>query len=177
MIEVMIDFETFGSGTTAVVVQIGAAYFNRETGEVGKKFKCNVDASSYIGRGFGKIDPDTVYWWLSKSQEARESILADPKLGFIEAFAQLNDFLSDAQKVWCHATFDFPILQETLKATKNRMRCKWSAARDIRTLIDLSGYDYGAHPRSGTHHDALDDCLHQIAYCVAAIKKLKGVSV
>ena len=35
MHEVMLDLETFGTGVHSVIVQIGAVYFDRHTGETG----------------------------------------------------------------------------------------------------------------------------------------------
>ena len=43
MKDVMIDFETLGNSNNAVVVQIGACYFDRKTGEIGYKFETNID--------------------------------------------------------------------------------------------------------------------------------------
>lgn len=171
MNNVMIDFETFGNGKNAAVVQIGACYFNPETGEIGKKFKINVDAES-AQRSGADIDASTVYWWLSQSHEARMSILAEGRTPITAAFIEFNDFLKDAYEIWSHATFDFVILQETLKRLNIQPTFSHRYSRDIRTLMAMSGYKH-PNKQTGVAHDALADCLFQVEYCVAAMNKMK----
>lgn len=173
MKDVMLDFETFGNGKRACIVQIGAAYFDRTTGEVGKTFKRNVDARSSVQSG-GEIDPDTVYWWLSQDKAAQTAITSGELHPLRTAMLELNQFLQHAEAVWSHATFDFVILQETLKMLYIPPSFPYRAARDIRTLVDMAGVrTKKGRVREGVHHDALDDCIFQVAYCVEAMRKLE----
>lgn len=172
MREVMLDFEAFGNGPDACVVQIGACYFDRDTGEIGETSSINVDAQSGVARG-AKIDASTVYWWLSQSAEAIKTI-KDNAVDVEEAFNRLNYFLKDADTIWSHATFDFVILQETLKRLNIKPRYSYRAARDIRTLMDLSGISPKNFTHDGIAHNGLDDCVYQVKYTVAALKALKG---
>lgn len=177
MKDVMLDFETLGTGKDACVIQVGACYFDRKTGEIGKCFKENIDARTAVSSG-AVIDADTVYWWLAQSPAAVTSITTGPLRNITNVFNELNVFLSQAEAIWSHATFDYTILQ----ATNRRLDIKptyqgYRSARDIRTLIDLAKLDIksGEFVREGTYHDALDDCRFQVKYCVAALNKL-GVS-
>ncbi len=43
MRDCMIDFETLGTGPDAAIIQVGACYFDRVTGEIGATFKRNFD--------------------------------------------------------------------------------------------------------------------------------------
>lgn len=167
----MIDFETIGNGKNACVVQIGACEFNPLTGEILSGVSYNVDAESAIESG-AEMDASTVYWWLSQSKEAIASILASPRLPIHGAFTALNIFLADAQTIWSHATFDFVILTETLKRLKIEPKFHYKAARDIRTLMDLSGVSTKDLKREGVHHNGLDDAMFQVKYCVMAMRKL-----
>lgn len=169
----MIDLETFGVNKSAVIVQIGACYFNEVTGEIGDAIKINVDPVSGVKAGC-RMDAQTVCWWMNQSDEARKSILADPKSNIHDAMNQLNNFLSGAKHIWSHATFDFVIVQEVLTLLGIPPKFQYKAARDIRTLSHLSGNKKFDGVRTGTHHDALDDCLHQVKYCVEAMNRLKG---
>lgn len=174
MKDLMVDLETFGNGKNACIVQIGACYFSRHTGAIGETFKINVDARSSVKTG-AEMDADTVYWWLSQSREAIDSITetANGRLSDLHfAMGEFSGFASKAENIWSHATFDFVILQETYKRLGVKPSFSHRAARDIRTLMDLSGVDAKALPRSGTHHDALDDCLHQVKYCCQAFHKI-----
>lgn len=170
--DVMIDLETFGNGKVSCITQIGAVYFDRYTGEIGDKFKVNVDAVSAVRAG-AQMDPDTVYWWMSQSPEAIASVISEPREDFRKSILLLNEFLNVPDiKIWSHATFDFVIVQESFKLLGIKTLFPYRAARDIRTLMDLAGIDPKSFQRENLHHDALDDCLHQIKYCVAALRKL-----
>ena len=172
----MLDFETFGNGKYAAIAQIGACYFDRLTGEIGKTFKMNVDAATSTDCG-AEIDASAVYFWLEQSAEARKSLLEEPRVTIYNALTELNSFLESGTTIWSHATFDFVILTESLKRLKIDPKFSYRAARDIRTLMDLVGFDLKKFGRTGVHHDALDDCLHQVKYCVEAfriIEKRRG---
>lgn len=173
-IDLMVDLETLATGPDACVVQIGACYFDRYTGEVGETFKANILPTS---PGNGRIDGNTVQWWMGQSEAARASIFAAPQQPCQQVMEQFQKFASRANAIWSHATFDFVIVQETLKRCGLRT-FNYKFARDIRTLVDLGAYNkpFEKSPaREGTHHDALDDAKFQVLYCVEAFKRLGGV--
>jgi|ERR1019366_1448477 hypothetical protein len=170
MKDVMLDFETFGNGKNAAVCQVGAVFFDRKTGALGKEFFCNIDARSTVKSG-GEIDADTVYWWLDQKQEARDA-LKGQQFDINVVFKDLNEFLGNADAIWSHATFDFVILQETMKRLGIKPKYSYRSARDLRTLNDLAPKDTDAGPFAGTPHNALDDCRNQIKYCVAALNRI-----
>jgi hypothetical protein len=172
MKDVMLDLETLGNGKNKCIVQIGACYFDRETGDIGETFKVNVDARSHVKHG-GELDPDTVYWWLSQSKEAQNSITADPKIDIVEAFNSLNDFLKPAKAIWSHATFDFVTVQETFKQLSIKPLFHYRVARDLRTIVDIGKINIKDQVRESLHHDALEDCKFQVKYCVAALNNVK----
>lgn len=169
MRDVMIDLETFGNGRHAMPVQLGGVFFDRETGELGHQFKRNIDAST--AKAFCDIDASTVYWWLEQDGPARASILAQPRCDFRKAMKEFREFLNPAECVWSHATFDFVIVQESLKALGLKT-LYYRSARDIRTLVDLSAIDTKMFIQNGVAHDALDDAKFQVKYCVEALKAL-----
>lgn len=172
MTDVMIDFETFGNGKDACLCQIGACYFDRKTGAIGATMKINVDARTSQRSG-AALDADTVYWWLQQSPAAIASIVEGPHVHIDDAIAQLNHFLAGAEAIWSHATFDFSILQETVKRLAIKPEFKYKAARDIRTLNDLAGIPKDQWPkREGVHHDALADAIFQAGYVTMMLKKL-----
>ncbi len=172
MKDVMLDIETLGNGKNKCICQIGACYFNRETGEIGETFKVNVDAQSHVKYG-GELDAQTVYWWLGQSRAAQDSIISEPRVDIIEAFNKLNTFLTPAKAIWSHATFDFVAIQETFKQLDIKPSFHYRVARDLRTLVDLGKTTISNLLREGTHHDALEDCKFQVKYCVASLNKIK----
>ena len=173
MKDVMLDLETLGNGKDKCICQIGACYFDRDTGEIGETLKINVDAATHEKYG-AKLDASTVYWWLSQSKEAQASILANPKEDIVSAMNKLNTFLAGAKCIWSHATFDFVTITDTFKQLSIKPLFNYRAARDIRTLVDFGKVTVDKQLREGIHHDALDDCKFQVKYCVAALNKVKA---
>ncbi len=171
MTDVMLDLETLGNGKNKCIIQIGACYFNRVTGEVGNTFKVNVDAGTHVARG-AQLDASTVYWWLSQSREAIDSVTAEPRLDIMDAMNQLNFFLSPAKAIWSHATFDFVAIQETFSQLGIKPLFHYRTARDLRTIVDAGKVTVKKQIRVGTHHDALDDCKFQVTYCVLALNNI-----
>jgi hypothetical protein len=168
MKDVMLDVETLGTKSTAAIIQIGACYFDRETGEIGDKFKCNIIPDLKLFTA----DWDTIKWWLLQSDEARLSVTGDA-VRVDTAVRDLYDFLDrDDICMWSHATFDAPIVENMFNSMGLKSPVRYSRMRDIRTLMDIAEHR-SEKERSGVHHDALDDCLFQVSYCVEALKKLK----
>lgn len=167
----MVDLETLDTDANACIIQIGACFFDRHTGEIGETFEFNVDAKS---PGNGTLNADTVYWWLSQSKEAQNSVLAEPKVSLERMLNEFNDFAQGAKCIWSHATFDYVIIMQAFKRLGIKTKFRYTVARDIRTLVDLSHITFSKTPREGLHHNGLADAKHQVKYCVAAINKIKG---
>ncbi len=171
--DVMIDFETLGNGKDKCVCQVGAVYFDKTTGDLGKEIKLNIDAASHVRAG-GKIDAETVYWWLKQSQEARDSIASSDRLPIEQAFVQLNEFLVEAKRIWSHATFDFVTLIDTMKQLNIKPSFSYKSGLDLRTLVYLAGdVSVDNTTREGIHHDGLADAKHQVKYAVKAMNRIK----
>ncbi len=163
----MLDIEAFGGGDkTAMVVQLGACNFEKTL-----LFCVNIDARDAQKNG-AIADADTIYWWLKQDDHARMSI---GRIGETEfnAFTQLNEFLSHADEIWSHATYDFVVVMAIMKRLEIKPKFRYTAARDIRTLLAISGLEKDKNEvRTGVHHNALDDCLYQVDYCKKAFERM-----
>lgn len=171
MKDLMLDIETLGNTPNAVIVQIAAAYFDRETGEVGLVFNENINIESSMSEGF-EVSPNTIRWWLNQPSEVINSVFSDIGEDIYSVLRHFMSFANQAETIWSHATFDFVIVNNALRRLGMK-QLPYQVARDIRTLVDLTGFDYKDFPREGTHHNALDDVMHQIKYCVAAMRELR----
>lgn len=171
MKDIMLDLETLGTRHDAMIIQIGACYFDRETGEIGRAFSVNIDPKGYEDKF--TIDYGTIAWWFQQSDAARRAVMGNT-LSLEEALRILGDFFFDPSDVciWSHATFDMPILANAFNIVGIKNRLPFRNARDIRTLMDLAGPS-APMSRDGIHHNALDDCKYQVEYCVQAMQKLK----
>lgn len=172
MKDMMLDIEAMGTGNNAAIIQIAACYFDRKTGKIGDKFKVNIDLNSSIDVGLS-VNADTICWWLEQSDEARKSILKKPRVKIKTALNDFKSFSKKAKNIWSHSPYDFTIICSALIACGFKP-LNYRYARDIRTLTDLGKKGKNDFKREGTHHDALDDCIFQVKYCVAAMQNLKG---
>jgi DNA polymerase III epsilon subunit-like protein len=171
MKDIMIDLETLGTRSDAMIIQIGACYFDRETGEIGARFSANVDASEFSDKF--TTDYKTIMWWFDQTNAARFSV-SDLPQKLKDALISLHQFLDKKDvNIWCHATFDMPILLNAFRVVGLEFPIHFRNMRDIRTLVDLADH-YSDSVRDGVHHNALDDAMFQAKYCSEAMQKLKN---
>jgi exodeoxyribonuclease VIII len=178
-IDICIDLETLDNKVPAVITQIGAAQFDRLTGKVGRMFSANVDAESCQKKGM-TISASTVMWWLKQSKEAQNSLTAMTPLPVDEALkefknwaAECRNALTDKIILWCHASFDFPILMRAYELCSIEPFWGYRDYRDIRTVVDLADINLKNYRmEEGKAHNALQDVLNQIKYTSDACRKL-----
>lgn len=171
MKDVMLDLETLGTAHDALIIQIGAVYFDRTTGELGRNFKATIDADDVAG--LFSMEYGTVMWWLEQSQRARDSVLGRSitKVSMSQALSDLAYFLGSDVTLWSHATFDMPILSNAFAKMGIKNPVPFRNMRDLRTLMDLYGEKVELE-REGTHHDAHEDARYQARYASVALMKL-----
>lgn len=170
MKDIMIDIETLGVRSSAMILQIGACYFDRNTGEIGDTFLVNIKTPKHLGF---TVDIDTIAWWFQQSNEARESVLGN-QVHIENAIRDLYDFCDrDDTNIWCHATFDMPIILHAFEVVGLKFPIHFRRMRDIRTLMDIADHK-SEKVREGVHHNGLDDAKFQVAYVVEALNKIKN---
>lgn len=169
MKDVMIDLETLGTRYNAVIISIGAVYFDRYTGEIGSGFSINVQPG--VNRDSLTVDYDTIKWWFEQSDSARKMSMENPA-PLKEAMQRLAEFLAPGITLWSHSTFDIPILTYSFDLVNIAHPVPFRNMRDIRTLMDLADHKSETQ-REGTHHYALHDAIFQAKYVSEAMYKLK----
>ena len=170
MKNVMIDLETLGTKPGSAILSIGAAFFELD-GTVGETFYRNISTQSCVERGLA-IDPRTQAWWRQQSEAARNAVLVDRQ--------PLDDVAREFSHwfragggvfVWGQgASFDPPLWEAASDVTGRSAPWKFYDVRDTRTVYAVCGFDVRSLPREGTHHNAIDDVLHQIKCVAAALK-------
>jgi len=173
MCHVMIDVETLGTRSNAVIMSIGAVQFDLK-GNIKQRFHKRIDIDSCLNRGL-QVDGSTIEWWLKQSKENIEKLLAVP-IGFLgEILDELTECfeMMDKEKiyVWSHGSnFDTVLLENAYKACDRSIWWKYSHVRDTRTLFDIANYKYVA--KGG--HDALEDATNQAKAVAEAYQQLMG---
>jgi len=170
----MVDIESLGTMPNAVITQIGACYFDWD-GSTGETFLCNIRVQDCLDKGC-EVDAGSLKFWFKQiAQNGSPDWLCEPK-PFATAMQTFCQFRINADTIWSH-TFDQILLQHAGLTCGIKTAMPYRKLRDIRTLIELSGLKITKDEiETRKSHNALEDCLYQIEYCVMAHKKLKKES-
>lgn len=171
MSRAMIDIETLGDGSIAPIIQVGAVMFDESGPIADTRFLANVTFKSALASGVPTVG--SLEFWFRQSMPARMGLFTDPEpVPLAEALAHLATWWSAKQpkQMWSHATFDAVILDNAYRWLGRTP--PWSRRRvmDLRTLAALVPTE--RIERVGTHHNALDDAIHQARVAGAALTKL-----
>ena len=175
---VMLDLETMGKRAGCAIVSIGAVEFDINNGGIGRTFYKVVNLQSCLNVGLF-IDASTLYWWLQQSDAARQAICkpADSIQTVLEELRSFLACLGDFQIWGDGARFDIGILEAAYFAIGRGETLPWyfRNERDVRTLVSFDPAVKFEIPFTGTIHNPIDDCIHQINYC-SRIWKNKNLS-
>lgn len=167
MNNVMVDLETLGNGPQAAIIAIGAVKFD-ETG-LGEEFYAVVDAQSCVDAGL-KMDVSTIMWWMQQSDEARAAFKRQGE-HLANALLRFSKFVGPDNKLWGNgAAFDNTILGSAYRAVGVEQPWKFGNDRCYRTVKAM--YPDKPIPRSGVHHNALDDAKSQALHLISFGVKL-----
>lgn len=173
--DVMLDLETMGNKSNTAIVSIGAVEFNMETGETGREFYEVVDLQSCLDVGL-KVQASTIYWWLMQNETARKRICTDCQL-IQKVLISFNLWMENCVKdvkIWGNgARFDIGILEDAYVACNMKTPWNFRSEMDVRTLVAFAPEVKANMPFTGVYHDPVDDCKHQIKYCVEIWNMLK----
>jgi len=141
-----LDIETLSSDPTSAILSIGLYEIEGFETEPNPDnlFYANVSLQSSIDLGLS-ISGKTFQWWMEQSDIARKGLFNPSPISIEEMSESLygwwNARLSVPNRVWCHATFDFPILHNAFALLKySAPPWHYTSCRDLRTLLD--GIDY-----------------------------------
>lgn len=167
-VHTMIDLETFGTSPQAMIRTIGAVKFDIDSFEIIDKFHAAIRTESALR--YGRLDAGTLDWWLEPRQaEANARIVAMDKVEMDEALVGFHNWLGQDAKVWGNgSTFDIVILRSAYAATA--LDCPWKyknefCFRTVKNMVFVA-----PPPDTGMVHDAIADCIYQIAW----LKSIQG---
>lgn len=196
MLSLMIDFESFGLATDAVLTQIGCAAFDSETYEVVAKFNQPISVVDGLLHGFS-ITPSTLDFWgkeLKKNSWDADTVdtLFYSKVPVSEAAKRFHKWLDETFEgnnfnIWANGIlFDVPKADYLLKRfgyVELTERTRYSNVEDLRTLrktcqrINRKGMDKIESILRAKYkdnvHNAMYDCYYQIELLQACMTVLK----
>ena len=163
----MVDIEALGNGPIKAVCQIGWCHFSLETGEVEDAKIVNIELGSLLKAGF-QVDGRTLKWWLTQSEEARNSLFDPEPKDVREAFKEFGRDIEFGQRyVWgLPAEYDCQTLAESF--VHLGMQVPWRrkdsmCARTVQRMLWLQSDRADMKPldRVGIHHHAGWDAYNQ----------------
>ena len=161
MNNVMLDLETMGTRPGSVIVSVGAIEFDPKSAQLGRTFynTCSIQSAVDVGLA---MDPETVTWWLSQSEDARKELTkakGDLK-SVLTSFAHWVFHCGKDVKLWGNGSdFDNALLAEAYRRIDQPIPWKFWNNRCYRTMKSL--FPGVKLEREGTHHNALDDAIYQ----------------
>jgi hypothetical protein len=171
---VMIDIETWGTGTHAAIGVIAAVEFDPASGDTGRKFYMRPSLKSCLDAGL-VMDADTVQFWMNQADEVRKEMLG-AEMNLVDVLWKLKHFLRPCGvylKVWAKSpSFDLVILSTAFRVCLVGKPWHYYNERDVRTMLAiLPAYKQkrNYYGESLKHH-ALDDCIVQIEQVCEAYK-------
>lgn len=174
----MLDIESLGTAPGSAILSISAVKF-ADDGSLGKEFDVSIYLDSCIEAGL-KIDASTIIWWMRQSSEARD-ILTDDRVRCdiriaLEGFSNwYHKNMKEGNKIFAKdPDFDCSLLEEAYR--KLRLHCPFNYRSKIavRTLSALRPEFEKNEEFTGTKHNGIDDCKHQIKYVSKIIQDLKN---
>lgn len=184
--DIMLDLETYGTGTNAAIKSIGACAFNPESNRVEQaisSFHRRIDLTK--SRFPGEIDASTVEWWLRQSEDARRSLLVEPG---VELGCALLEFISWCERygtskeltLWSNGpTFDERLLREAFTRYGLTFPISFRNSGCLRTLRNVA--QRLGLPKvelvNTNLHDALSDARVQAMEVCETLARMRGLAV
>lgn len=167
---VMVDLETMGTRPGSVIVSIGAIEFDPNSARLGRTFYQTCSLKSAVLNGLF-MDPDTVQWWLQQSDEARKEMF-EAKGDLKGTLVAFKHWLGHGEvRMWgCGSDFDNTLLAEAYHRVGESVPWKFWNNRCYRTMKSL--FPNVRLEREGTHHNALDDAIHQAKHLQLIMREI-----
>lgn len=171
----MIDNETLDTTPSAVILSIGAVRFDQYSHDMeDNAFYAVLDIQDQIDKG-RTISADTLSFWMMQPPAARAVFAEKEKVSLEEALVGLREWIDpkrDTRPWSMGASFDIPMLEHAYRSLGMDAPWLFWKARCMRHHKELPNAKivYDSVPRLGTHHNAMDDAIHQ-ARCAQAINE------
>jgi hypothetical protein len=177
--DVMLDLETLDTRPGAVILSLGAVFFNPIDNMLGEECHWIISRADSEALGL-TVSADTLAWWEKQSAEAKKTLrVASSTDGepLAQVLHEFNEFLGKAKggtskvKIWGNGSdFDNVLLIAAYEAAKVKPAWKYYNHRCFRTLKGLA--PAVKIDRQGTYHNALDDAKTQAEHAIKIYQHL-----
>ena len=179
----MLDIETLGKDSDAVVASIGAVVFDPSDLSTGISKQWNIaDLQNQVDMG-RKMDVSTITWWMGQSKDAidktfdnKNSIATYDALEEFFKFCVIEDGNQWENKdvyIWGNGNmFDNAIMRSLYKTYRLNYPVPFRNDFDLRTIKWLFKDKLPTVANVGTGHNAVDDAMWQAKFLNACLEKL-----
>ena len=166
--DVMIDIETLSTRPNAVVLSVGAVWFDPENRvEPTRKTHWRLDVDTQTGKG-RDIMTETMEWWSKQDPAvAAEAFSDENRVGILDFCKDLNRYVAGSDKIWCQGPqFDMVILENLYRDFEHHWNWQFWQIMDSRTLIHTArllkpGYQDPRKSFQQNLHNAAEDSYYQ----------------
>lgn len=171
----MLDIETVGTESDAIVLSIGLVFFDPHQARrpiQTQRYWTPIDIDDQIRRG-RQMTGGTFRWWLEQGDDARKehflpnSELDAPEVILGDALEEIANLCREfkVQGVWGNGSdFDNAILQSAAKQYGVGPMWPYWANRCFRTFTNLFDKDRLWRPENEHKHNALEDARNQVKW-------------
>jgi hypothetical protein len=179
MKRVMIDIEGLSLAPNALILSIGAVFFDNE--ELGQQFYAGIDAYKQPNR---HVSADTALWWIRQATHnpaAAAALFSDEHYTLNQALVSLAAFAAPRHphelEFWFNGPqYDVVVLDNAYAAAGIKAPWKYDDVRDCRTVFKLAeamGWDSSRVDTTAfTAHNAMADAYIQALRTISALKFL-----
>lgn len=171
--DLMIDLETLGTTPDAVVISLGAVFFDVKTGTLGPQFYQVLDVTDQMRAG-REVSPDTLKWWMGQAEAAKKVFHEKAKaprevMALFSQWAKANG--GSKMQVWGNgSTFDISILENLYRQLGEPQPWAYYSVMDLRTFKRFVGGNEKL-AKAGVMHNALQDAINQANYVLSHTKR------
>ena len=171
----MIDIESLDTGPDCVILTIGAVLFDPKGIGIIEKLELRPTIEDQTELFNRTINEDTLRWWSTQSEAAREEALGDrDRVSFKECMDTLYKWCWNYNNghVWSNgASFDIVVMESAWRNFKQLPPWNFWNIRDTRTIYDITGVKLKADGHV-TSHKAVEDAERQAIVVQQAYMKL-----
>lgn len=174
MKDLMIDIETMDTKHSAVVLSIGAVFFDTQTKKLGPEFYSTLHIQPQLDLG-RTVSGDTLHWWMQQDNRARVSstqLTPRPNRDTIEDFIEfVTRTASQGALPWGNGScFDISIIESLLKSYEALVPWKFWNIQDLRTFNRfIAGGEKHKPPTDA--HNALADAKAQAFHVIDMVAR------
>lgn len=176
--DIMIDIESLDTSPNCVILSIGAVLFDPRGAGIVESVNLKPMIEEQTEKYNRVIDEDTLRWWSTQSEEARNEAMGDEgRVSFKDCMEALYKFCWNRRAVWSHgAPFDVVAMETAFRNLDMKIPWPYHSIRDTRTLFDLTGMrlQTGGYV---TSHKAVEDAERQAIVVQQAYGKLMDAGV